>query len=189
MRTGQRLPRDLEPLSRSVYSALGTHSRPAGLRKSKHVDEKLPAVRRRVVGAGLRAGRVRRTLGSITAVAAPVVALDGVLRGVDVAMGIAVSVVAVLGAAWLLALRGITVRGARTLAATPRRRAGVRVLRGASAEPAGVSSSGWFLGSWLADFGYPKSSFAVDAGSGGHSGGHDGGDFGGGHDGGGDGGY
>jgi hypothetical protein len=189
VRTGV-LPRRIDPLVRSVYSGLGTFQGLGPLRARKSVRDRMPAVARPVIGARLRVGPVRRVPGTLVAVAAPVVALDALLREVT-ATSIVVSVVTVLGAGWLLALRGVTIRGVRTLAAVPRPATGAK--RGGFASLGGGTPVGWML----ADFGYPTSSFAIDTsdfGGGHHSHhSHHGGDFGGhdggGNDGGGDSGY
>jgi hypothetical protein len=150
------------------------------LRARKSVRDQMPAVARPVLGAGLRVGPVRRVLGTLVAVAAPVVALDALLREVT-ATSIVVSVVTVLGAGWLLALRGVTIRGVRTLAAVPRPATGVK--GGGLASLGGGTPVSWMM----AGFESPTSSFAIDASD---FGGYDGGGSdGGGSDGGGDSGY
>jgi len=171
VRTGERLPRGLDPLARSVYSGLGTFQGLGPLREQTSVRDRMPAVARPVISARLRDGRVRRVLGTLVALAAPVVALDAFLRDVTVT-GVVVGVVTVLGAGWLIALRGVTIRGVRTLAAVPRPATGAK--RGGFASLGGGTPVGWM---W-ADFGYPTSSFAIDTsdlGGGHHGGGYDGG--------------
>jgi hypothetical protein len=170
VRTGERLPRGLDPLARSVYSGLGTFQGLGPLREQTSVRDRMPAVARPVVSARLRVGPVRRVLGTLVALGAPVVALVTLAREVTTT-GIVVSVVTVLGAGWLIALRGVTIRGARTLSAVSR-----PAVRGGSRRGvlAGSTPAGWML----ADFGYPTSSFAIDMndlGGGRHGGGYDGG--------------
>jgi hypothetical protein len=171
VRTGERLPRGLDPLARSVYSGLGNFEGLSQLRNLMSVRDRMPAVARPVIDARLRDGRVRRTGGTLVALAAPVVALVTLAREVTTT-GIVVSVVTVLGAGWLIALRGVTIRGARTLSAVPRPAVREGARRG------GVLAGGTPAGWMLADFGYPTSSFAIDMsdlGGGHHSGGYDGG--------------
>ena len=187
VRTGERLPRGLDPLARAVYSGLGSFQGLGPMLNNKSVRDRLPAVARVVVRAGLRVGPVRRALGSLAALAAPVVALVALTRGVgDPGTAIPVSVVTVLVGCWLLGLRGVTVRGARTVATAPRPAAvaGGRSRRRRVALAGSALPAGWMLAGFAFDYGSPNG-FGVDL-DGGHGGGYDGGGFdGGGSDGGG----
>jgi hypothetical protein len=135
-----------------------------------------------VIGARLRVGVVRRLAGTLAALASVVVAVVGVVRGVDMGTGIPVLVVTVLLGGWLSRLRGVTIRGARTLASVPRpetKTTDRTIRRGVLAGTNGIAA-GWFL----ADPGHVTSSFAFDTShDGGHDGGHGAFDGGGGHSG------
>jgi hypothetical protein len=115
VRIDTSLPRDIGPLAKAVYAGLVTPRGPNELRDLKNVKAALPAVAARVRGAGLRAGPARRVLGGLAALASPVVALVELFRTGDVAVGLPVTFVAVVGAGWLLLLRGITIAGMRTM--------------------------------------------------------------------------
>lgn len=190
--TDKKLPHGVDPFVRAVYAGVSRSRGLSGFLSRNDVAKEMPRVAERVLGAGLRVGPVRRMLGSLLALAAPVVALVAVGDEVDdVTTGIVVSIVTVVGAVWLVALRGITIRGARTLAAVPRRRFAARreatepdaTRQGALASLGGGLPAGWLF----AGFGMATSYFAVDTGyfGGDFGGGGGGGDFGGGDGGGG----
>jgi uncharacterized membrane protein YgcG len=192
--TDKKLPHGVEPFVRAVYAGIGRSRGLSGFLSRTDVSKEMPRVAERVLGAGLRVGRVRRALGSLLALAAPVIALVELGKETgDATTGIVVGIVTVLGAVWLVALRGLTIRGTRTLAAVPRRRFAARraatepdpTRQGALKQLGGGLPAGWLF----AGFGMVTSSFAVDSGyfgsdfGGGDGGG--GGDFGGGDGGGG----
>jgi len=195
--TDKKLPHGVDPFVRAVYAGIGRSRGLSGFLARKDVGKEMSRVGERVRGTQLRVGPVRRVLGSLLALAAPVVAMVELGNEVgDATTGIVVSIVTVLGAVWLVALRGITIRGARTLAAVPRRRFAARrkatepdaTRQGALASLGGGLPAGWLF----AGFGMATSSFAVDTGyfggDFGGGGGDGGGDFGGDGGGGGDGG-
>lgn len=122
-RKGKRLPKDVDPLGRAVLEALRHHPHsPAGLLDDAGVGEELRAVGGRVQRAGLRLGPARRVCGSVLALAAPVVAVIGVVYDVDPVVGIAVAVVSTVGEVATLRQNGMTLAGRRTLAAAGVRR-------------------------------------------------------------------
>lgn len=165
--TDKKPPRDLDPMVRAVYGGLDMPRGPAALLDIDELGDTLPPIAARVIGARLRVGATRRVAGSAAAMAAPVVAIVALAHGVGHPLvGIAVTLVTVLGAWWLMTLRGTTIRGGRTLAtaARPRRR---RPRRGALSGLVGTLPTGWIM----ADFGEATSSFAVDADAGGADGG------------------
>lgn len=171
--TDKKPPRDLDPMVRAVYGGLDMPRGPAALLDIDELGDTLPPIAARVIGARLRVGATRRVVGSAAAMAAPVVAIVALAHGVGHPLvGIAISLATVLGAWWLMTLRGTTIRGGRTLAsaARPRRR---RPRRGALSGLVGTLPTGWIM----ADFSEATSSFAVDAGDvgGGDGGGGDGG--------------
>ena len=120
-----RLPRGTDPLVRVVFETIATIDTVPSLLEVPSVEKAVTPVGERVAGARLRAGPARRALGSLVAFAAPVTALVALAHGVgDVVTGVVVSAVAVVVATWLLGLHGMTIAGARTLAASgsrPRR--------------------------------------------------------------------
>jgi hypothetical protein len=190
--TDTKLPHGVDPFVRAVYAGIGRSRGLSGFLSRTDVSKEMPRIAERVLGAGLRVGRVRRVLGFLLALAAPVIALVAVGDEVgDATTGIVVGIVTVVGAVWLIALRGITIRGARTLAVVPRRRFAARkgatqpdpTRQGALASLGGGLPAGWLF----AGFGMATSSFAVDTGyfGGDFGGGGGGGDFGGGDGGGG----
>lgn len=119
-RTGARLSPHIDPFARAVYGGLGSTGGVTALREMKSVQARLPEVRQRALHTRLRTGVTRRLVGTLATLAAPVVALVGVLRGVDIGVGIPVLAATVLLGGWLLTLRGATVRGARTIAGVTR---------------------------------------------------------------------
>lgn len=150
--TGKPPPRDLDPIVRAVYDGLGLPRGPAALLDLEELGDTLPPVASRVIGARLRVGATRRIVGSATALAAPVVSITALTYGVGYALvGIVVSVVTLLGAWWVMMLRGTTIRGGRTLAAARPRR---RTLSGL----VGTLPTGWIT----TDLGETTSSVAMD---------------------------
>ena len=149
VRPDKRLPRDVDPLVRAVHAGLDHPRGPSALLELRKVEDELPPIAERVLGARLRVGPARRAIGSFVALVAvmmPVVALAHSVG--DVVTGIAVSVGTVLVASRLVALRGITIRGARTLAAVPRRggtrrRGARRGGRLAAASFSVLTGAGW----------------------------------------------
>jgi hypothetical protein len=136
-------PEDLDPIVRAVYGGIDLPGGPAALLDLDELGDTLPPVAARVIGARLRVGATRRVVGSAAAVAAPVVSIVALASGAGYALvGIAVSVVTLLGAWWVLTLRGTTIRGGRTLAAAARPRRG-RPRRGAGL--VGALPTGWVL--------------------------------------------
>jgi len=144
--TGQPPPQDLDPIVRAVYGGLGLARGPVALLDLDELGDTLPPVAARVIGARLRVGAIRRVVGSAAALAAPVVAVVALAQGVGYALvGIAVTVVTVLGSWWVMTLRGTTIRGGRTLAAArPRRRPRRRALAGFF----GTLPTGWITTSF-----------------------------------------
>lgn len=173
-RDKKKLPRGTDPFVRAVVEALGpTADSVSSLLENPAVQEHLTPVADRAIGTRLRVGAPRRALGSAMVLASPVIALVALAHGVgSVVAGVVTSVVAALTAVWLLRLHGVTIAGARTLAAAPGRR-----VRRANGKPAGLSGmsagSGWVYAS--VDFGYADGGFAGDAG--GDGGGGDGGSY------------
>lgn len=171
VRSDLPLPNGLEPLVRAVYGSLTVLLALASVRAA------LPPIASRVLAAGLRAGVMRRWLGSLVALAAPVVAFVGVARGDGpIGVGIAVAVLSVLVMAWLLSLRGITIAGSRT-SADARRGAALGVEGAGPREIVAGSSIGSTL---LIYLGAPDGGYFADhtfhgGFDGGHHGGHDGG--------------
>jgi hypothetical protein len=152
-------PPDLDPIVRAVYGGLDLPGGPAALLDLAELGDTLPPVAARVIGARLRVGATRRVVGSAAALAAPVVSIMALAYGVGyVLVGIVVSLVTLLGAWWVLTLRGTTIRGSRTLAVAARPRRG-RPRRGALAGLVGTLPTGWIL----AGFEETTSSVAVDA--------------------------
>jgi hypothetical protein len=149
-------PEDLDPIVRAVYGGLDMPRGPAALLDLDELGDTLPPVAARVIGARLRVGATRRVVGSAAALAAPVVSIVALVNGVGYALvGIAVSFLTLLGAWWVLTLRGTTIRGGRTLAAaTPRR----RQRQGALSGLVGTLPTGWIT----ANFEESPSSIAVD---------------------------
>lgn len=185
VQTDAKLPRGVDPFVRAVYAGVGRARGLSGFLARTDVHRELPAVAERAMVARLRVGRARRVIGTLVALAAPVIAVVAMGNETTTATtGIVVSIVTGLIAARLVALRGVTIRGARTLAAVPRRGYGAR--QGATGQGGGLNGSelpvGWLTAGALFGFGAPTSSFAVDTGSFGGDGG--GGDSGGGGDGG-----
>jgi hypothetical protein len=185
-RKGNGLPQGTDPFVRAVFGGMVTPRSLDALLDLPSIAVRLPPVAARVRGAGLRVGPVRRALGSFAALAAPVVAGVGLTRGVgNTAVGVVVLVVTVAAACWLLALRGVTIAGARTVVAAPDLRAGDHEGSGGRLSHA-LSVGGTWL---LPEFGSPDAGFGVvQSDFGGGHGSHFGGDHGGGHHGGHDGG-
>lgn len=190
--TDKKLPHGVDPFVRAVYAGIGRSRGLSGFLSRTDVSKAMPRLAERVRGAGLRVGRIRRVLGSLLALAAPVLSMIELGKETGAATtGIVVSIVTVVGAVWLVALRGLTIRGARTLNAVPRRRFAARraatepdpTRQGALKQLCGGLPAGWLF----AGFGMVTSSFAVDTGyfGGDFGGGGGGGDFGGGDGGGG----
>jgi uncharacterized protein (TIGR04222 family) len=151
-------PQDLDPIVRAVYDGLDMPHGSAALLDLEVLGDTLPPVAARVIGARLRVGATRRVVGSAAALAAPVVSIVALANGVGYALvGIAVSLVTLLGAWWVMTLRGTTIRGGRTLAAAARPRRG-RPRRGALSGLVGTLPTGWIT----ADFGETTSSLAAD---------------------------
>ncbi|HYQ63954.1 hypothetical protein [Actinophytocola sp.] len=151
-------PADLDPIVRAVYGGLGLPRAAAALLDLEELGDTLPPVAARVIGARLRVGATRRVVGSAAALAAPVVAIMALASGAGYALvGIAVSFVTLLGAWWVMTLRGTTIRGGRTLAAASRPRRN-RPRRGALSGLVGTLPTGWIT----ADFGETASGLAVD---------------------------
>ncbi|MGH8968175.1 MAG: hypothetical protein ACRDXB_23010, partial [Actinomycetes bacterium] len=84
-------PEDLEPIVRAVYGGLEV-PRGAAFLDLDELGDTLPPVAARVIGARLRVGAIRRIVGSAAALAAPVVSIVALVRGVGF-VGVAVSVV------------------------------------------------------------------------------------------------
>jgi hypothetical protein len=155
-------PPDLEPVVRAVYGGLGLPSGAAALLDLDELGDTLPPVAARVIGARLRVGAIRRVVGSAAALAAPVVSVVALVSGVGhVVVGVVLSVVMLLGAWWVMMLRGTTIRGGRTLAAAarPRRR---RSGRGPLSGLVGTLPTGWIR----ADFGERANGSAADVSDG-----------------------
>lgn len=133
---------DLDPIVWAVYGGLDLPGGAAALLDLEELGDTLPPVAARVIGARLRVGATRRLVGSAAALAAPVFSIVALVSGVGyVLVGIAVSFVTLLGAWWVMTLRGTTIRGGRTLAAAqPRRR---RPRRGALSGLVGTLPTGW----------------------------------------------
>lgn len=170
-----RPPRGADPFVRAVFAGLDVPRGPAALLELPNVEEELPPVAERVMAARLRVGPARRGVGSLAALAAPVMAMVALGHGVGpTALGIATVAVSVVVAAWLASLHGITIAGVRTLAIAP----GVRRRR-CSARRGGVLSQATSLGGiWLLPgYGATDGGFGVVVGDSG--GGHHGGDSGG----------
>jgi hypothetical protein len=147
-------PADLDPIVRAVYGGLELPHGRAALLDLGELGDTLPPVAARVIRSRLRVGATRRVLGSAAALAAPVVALVALATGTGSALvGIAASVVTLLGAWWVMTLRGTTIRGGRTLAAATRPRRG----RGALSGLVGALPTGWVK----ADFGEPDTGAAA----------------------------
>jgi uncharacterized protein (TIGR04222 family) len=150
-------PEDLDPIVRAVYGGLGLPHGPAALLDLDELGDTLPPVAARVIGARLRVGAIRRVVGSAAALAAPVVSIVALAVGVGHALvGIVVSLVTLLGAGWLMILRGTTVRGGRTLAAARPRQG--RPRRGALSGLVGTLPTGWIM----ADLGETTSDVTAD---------------------------
>jgi hypothetical protein len=147
-------PEDLDPIMRAVYDGLDHANGPAASLDLDELGDALPPVAARVIGARLRVGATRRVVGSAAALAAPVVSIVALARGVgDALVGVLVSLLALLGTWWVLTLRGTTIRGGRTLAAArPRRR-----RRGALSGLVGTLPTSWIT----ADFREPTGDVAV----------------------------
>jgi hypothetical protein len=157
--TDKAPPGDLDPIVRAVYGGLDMPHGAAALLDLDVLGDTLPPVAARVIGARLRVGATRRVVGSAAALAAPVVSIVALANGVGHALvGIAVGLVTLLGAGWVMTLRGTTIRGGRTLAAAARPRRG-RPRRGALSGLVGTLPTGWIT----ADFGETPSSLAVEA--------------------------
>lgn len=170
-RGGEPLPRGLGALTRAVYGGIGESRRPSALLALRNVQAAVKPVASHVMGARLRVGAVRRALGTVAAVAAPVIAFVTVARGAgDVVTGLIVGVVALAVAWWLVRLRGITLAGARTMAAAlSGDDSSVRpATRRIAAVMAGVMVAGDLT--WADDF---SGDYGGDHGSGGDSGGGD----------------
>lgn len=170
-----RPPRTTAPLVRAVFESLGPSADGvSSLLETPSVQDELAPVADRVIGARLRVGPARRVLGSLTAFVAPVTALVALAHGVgNVVVGVLTSVVAVLVASWLMALRGVTIRGARTLAAAPPDRRTHRP-NGRGARLSQLSGGvGWLHAP--ACFGAPSYGADVGGGDDGGGGGSDGG--------------
>jgi len=151
-------PQDLDPIVRAVYDGLDMPHGPAALLDLDVLGDTLPPVAARVIGARLRVGATRRVVGSAAALSAPVVSIVALVNGVGYALvGIAVSLVTLVGAWWVMTLRGTTIRGGRTLAAAARPRRG-RPRRGALSGLVGTLPTGWIT----ADFGESPGNLAVD---------------------------
>ncbi len=137
-------PPDLDPIVRAVYGGLDLPRGPAALLDLEELGDTLPPVAARVIGARLRVGATRRVVGSAAALAAPVVSMVALVSGVGyVLVGTAVSLVTLLGAWWVMTLRGTTIRGGRTLAAArPRHR---RPRHGVLSGLVGTLPTGWIM--------------------------------------------
>lgn len=118
-RNDRPLPRGLDPLTRAVYGGIGESRRPAMLLRLRSVQKAMSPVAHRVIGARLRVGVTRRVLGTAAAAAALVIVLVTTVTGAnDLTTGVIVGVVALAVTWWLVRLRGITLAGARTMAAS-----------------------------------------------------------------------
>lgn len=118
-RTGNRLPKDIDRLARAVYGGIGVRHQVRAFLVMKSVTEQLPAVAKRVVGAGLRVGTARRIAGTLASLAAPVAVIVGLANGESIAIGIVNLVVTVAGAVFLWALHGATIGCRRSLLGLP----------------------------------------------------------------------
>lgn len=151
-------PDDFDPIVRAVYGGLELPGGAVALLDLEELGDTLPPVAARVIGARLRVGATRRLVWSAAALAAPVVSIVALVSGIGYALvGIAVSLVTLLGAWWVMTLRGTTIRGGRTLAAAQPRRG--RPRRGALSGLVGILPIGWIA----ADFRETTDSFAGDA--------------------------
>ncbi len=178
-RLDRPLPDAVDPLVRAVYDSLGIPRGVKALLARKAVRAELPAVARRAVRAGLRVGVLRRAVGSLAAVAAPVVAA--------VAGNVVVAVVTGVVALALLAQRGRTLAGRAAMGAVRRARPTARAtvaetsMRGSAAAAVAFFAVGAFTTMSFMGGGWGGS----DGGGGDHGGDFGGGDFGGGDGGGG----
>jgi len=169
------LPDELDPLVRAVYDSLVIPRSVRALLAKDAVRAQLPAVARRTVRNGLRVGAFRRMVGSLAAVAAPVVAV--------LADSVVTAVVTGVVALVLLALRGRTLAGRSVLRQ-------VRQVRPApqrvSAETSTMSASGLTMSAvaFMAVGGTVATAFMGWGGSDGGGSDGGGGDYGGGDGGG-----
>lgn len=136
-------PPQLDPIVRAVYGGLDLPRGAAALLDLDELGDTLPPVAARVIGVRLRVGAIRRVVGSAAALAAPVVSILALAHDDGPALvGFAVIFVTVLGAWWVMTLRGTTIRGSRTLAAAARPRHS-RPRRGALFGFVGTLPTGW----------------------------------------------
>jgi uncharacterized protein (TIGR04222 family) len=146
-RRDKKVPRGTDPFVRAVFDGLGpTADDVSTLIETPVVQEHLPPVADRAIGARLRVGAPRRAAGLALTFASPVIVLVALAHGKGpVVAGVLTGLAAVVVAAWLAGLHGMTIAGARTLAAAPGRRS--RHGNGTRAGLADMSAgSGWVFG-------------------------------------------
>jgi hypothetical protein len=146
-RTEKRLPEGIDPFARVVYGGIGVRHEVRAFLTMKDVAKRMPALAKRVVGAGLRVGPMRRVAGTLAALAAPVVAIVELANAGGTAANIVVTVGTVAGAGVLLLLRGSTIGCVRTLAGLPPlEKVRLNRGRGLSASRDGTLGSSWVSG-------------------------------------------
>jgi uncharacterized protein (TIGR04222 family) len=120
----KKVPPGTDLFVRAVFEALGpTADDVSTLIEAPVVQEHLPSVTDRAIGARLWVGAPRRAAGVTLLFASPVIVMVALAHGTGpVVAGVLTGLAVVVVASWLIGLRGMTIAGARTLAMAPARR-------------------------------------------------------------------